>query len=238
MTSKHTFWLALFLAVAAVELIGEASANTTLVYITKPLLMPLLAIWFYNETANSRRFLRSSVISALGFATAGDVLLMFAGNAQAELYFLLGLGAFMFCQLFYAGGFIQTAGKNSYLIRHPWWAVPFAMYTIALLNWLWPAIPEGLHGPVAMYGLVISLMALSVMNLYHSIPAQAFNLMLAGAVFFVVSDSLIAVNKFGHPFTGARVAIMLTYILGQWLLVAGARKATQGVPDTPQADQE
>ena len=170
MTSKNTFWLALFLAVAAVELIGELSGNATLVYITKPLLMPVLAIWFYHETVNSRRFLRSSVLSALGFATVGDILLMFAGSAQGELYFLLGLGAFLFCQLFYTGGFIQTAGKNSYLPRHPWWAVPFATYTLALLNWIWADIPQGLHGPVTVYGVVLSLMALrACLKLYFSL---------------------------------------------------------------------
>ena len=42
----------------------------------------------------------------------------------------------------------------------------------------------------------------------------------AGAVLFVASDSMIAWDRFVHPFERAPVAIMVTYHLGQAGLVA------------------
>jgi len=44
---------------------------------------------------------------------------------------------------------------------------------------------------------------------------------LAGATSFVVSDSLLAVNKFYQPFAYAGVFIMLTYCAAQYLIVRG-----------------
>jgi uncharacterized membrane protein YhhN len=46
--------------------------------------------------------------------------------------------------------------------------------------------------------------------------------MLAGAVLFVISDSLIAISRFGQSFEGSGIAVMLTYIAGQYLLILSA----------------
>jgi uncharacterized membrane protein YhhN len=239
MSTKHSFWLALFVALAAAELVGELSANITLIYWTKPFLMPVLAVWFYWETAGSLLFYRNAVMNALGFATAGDILLMLAHGSSGEVFFLLGLGAFLFCHIFYTGGFLMAVrGQNAFLRRHSGWTIPFIVYSAALLAWLWPGIPTGLHGPVSVYAIAISVMALSVMNLYKTVAKKAFYLLLAGALLFILSDSLIAIARFGHPFAADRVAIMSTYILGQLLLVSGARKLTVSKPDTGQADQK
>ncbi|HNM27623.1 MAG TPA: lysoplasmalogenase family protein, partial [Saprospiraceae bacterium] len=64
----------------------------------------------------------------------------------------------------------------------------------------------------------------SVINLNRQVQQPIFSQLLAGALLFVLSDSLIAINKFGHPFNGARLMIMVTYLLGQFLLVSGARR--------------
>jgi uncharacterized membrane protein YhhN len=44
-----------------------------------------------------------------------------------------------------------------------------------------------------------------------------------GALFFFASDALIAVNRFVSPFASARVAVIVTYHIGQVLLVLGLR---------------
>jgi uncharacterized membrane protein YhhN len=46
--------------------------------------------------------------------------------------------------------------------------------------------------------------------------------MMLGAVLFVVSDSLLAINKFYSSFELAGVLIMLTYGMAQLLIVTGA----------------
>ena len=48
--------------------------------------------------------------------------------------------------------------------------------------------------------------------------------MMTGALLFVISDSVLAVNKFHHSFEIADVVIMLTYGLAQLFIVEGAIK--------------
>ncbi|MBK8555271.1 MAG: lysoplasmalogenase [Lewinellaceae bacterium] len=237
MSYKNSFWLAAYAAIALTELVAEISGNSTLVFWTKPLLMPLLAAWFFHETPGSNRFVRYAVLSALGFSTLGDILLMFAHDAEGELFFILGLGSFLLAHLFYTSGFLlRDHTRKHFLLRHPWWAIPFLAFSLALLGWLWMGIPVGLRSPVSFYATAISLTALSVVNLYPVVSKSVFYQLLLGACLFIVSDSLIAVTKFGHPFAGARIAIMLTYILGQWLLASGARIPAARKPDPDQAD--
>jgi uncharacterized membrane protein YhhN len=45
---------------------------------------------------------------------------------------------------------------------------------------------------------------------------------MAGVLLFVLSDSLIAANKFGQPVPYARVLIMSTYLLGQYFIARNA----------------
>lgn len=212
--------LLIFFAVSLLNLLGVATANDTLIYISKPLLMPALMVWLIVETNHHGEFTfrRRSVIGALVFSTLGDVLLMFAG----EIFFILGLFCFLLAHVFYIGAFAAIANhKNGFLTRNPAWVLPFVAFPVLLLYFLWSGIPVGMKIPVVAYAGVISAMALSVVNLKGKVADSIFWPMLAGAVLFLISDSLIAVAKFGQPFDGERVAIMATYILGQFLLVRG-----------------
>jgi len=209
-----------FLVFALLHLLGVAVEHNTLALITKPLLMPLLAAWLLSDTnhPNIYPLLRKAVLGALVFSTFGDVLLMFS----AGIFFLLGLASFLLAHLFYIGAFTSISSfKNGFLSKNPWWALPFLTFPILLLIFLWKGIPVDMKVPVAVYASVISLMALSVVNLKGKIADLTFWTLLAGAVLFQISDSSLAMAKFGQPFAGSRLAIMVTYIGGQLLLVRG-----------------
>jgi uncharacterized membrane protein YhhN len=215
-------WHIAFFCVAALNLFAETAGLQNLIFCTKPLLMPLLLVGLARDTAGvPHKFLRHATLGGLAFATLGDTLLMFPG----ALFFLLGLGAFLLTHLFYIGGFWSIANlRNGFLRLQPWWALPMLAYPIALLYLLWAGIPIGMKLPVALYASVISGMALSVVNLWGKVSRPIFWMLLAGALLFVLSDSLIAIGKFGQAFPGARWAVMLTYLAGQFLLVEGARR--------------
>jgi uncharacterized membrane protein YhhN len=219
--SEKNIWLYAFGVVAAAELFAEIAPNERLVFFTKPLLMPLLAVWLARNTRPKAggAFLRSAVLGAFGFSTLGDVLLMFAGRPGGNVFFILGLLAFLMAHLSYIGGFSSILKWNrGYLHRRPLWVVLFLVYLVVFLRLLWPGIPQGLHLPVAVYSGVISGMALSAIHLRGHVGSAVFVPLLSGVLLFMLSDSLIAVNKFGASFPGARVAIMTTYIAGQYLI--------------------
>lgn len=215
-----SWWLGAYAVLAALHVLGVASDSETLSWATKPLLMPVLAVWLYQQTKGSSSALRSGWLAGLAFSTLGDVLLQFPGS----LYFLLGLSAFLLAHLsFIAGINLGLKERRGYLKQQMLWLLPLLAYPLLLLFWLWDGIPAGMRAPVAVYASVISTMLASVVNLRGHIPAPVFNTLLPGALLFVLSDSLIAVSKFGHPFAGAPVAIIVTYIAGQYLLVRGVR---------------
>jgi uncharacterized membrane protein YhhN len=76
--------------------------------------------------------------------------------------------------------------------------------------------------PVMIYGLVISYMLMMAMNMLFIKNKKAGQWMVTGASLFVLSDSMLAINKFYQPFEAASVLIMLTYGLAQFFIVEGA----------------
>ena len=96
-----------------------------------------------------------------------------------------------------------------------------ALYYAALVTFLYPYLGE-MKIAVPVYGIVISFMLLLALHMLFISNKPAGQMMAAGAVLFVVSDSLLAMNKFYSPFENAGLLIMLIYGLAQVIIVAGA----------------
>lgn len=210
-----------FFVVALAHLSSNMMPDRELSMLSKPLLMPLLAIWLATETRHveGNVFLRRAIFAALIFSTLGDVFLMFPGG----MFFLLGLGSFLIAHICYIAAFRSLARfDNGYLRQNPWWALPFLAFACLLLWGLWEGIPVEMKIPVATYAGIISIMALSVVNLKGKEEPAIFWLLYSGAVLFLISDSSLAVEKFGQGFYGSRLLVMLTYLGAQFLLVKGA----------------
>ncbi len=209
---KNT-WKILFGIACIVHLLALLLRQPGLAFVSKPLLMPLLALWFASET-KTNRYVSRVWIAGLIFSTFGDVLLMFT-KGSGEIFFVLGLAAFLMAHLFYiSASWRILQGRTGFLRSYPVWTLLPLAYLAMLLWILWPGVPAGLRVPVAAYGLVITTMALSVLQLRTHIQDGHFRLMMLGAVLFVLSDSLLALDKFaGVP--AVPLSIMATYIFGQ-----------------------
>ena len=78
--------------------------------------------------------------------------------------------------------------------------------------------------PVLVYGIVISIMFLLALHMLFIKNKNAGKMMMFGALLFIVSDSILAINKFYQPFEYAGIAIMLSYGIAQLLITLGAVK--------------
>jgi uncharacterized membrane protein YhhN len=96
-------------------------------------------------------------------------------------------------------------------------------YVIELMYILWPYLGE-MKVPVLIYGSVIGVMLACALWQIGKLDKKAAILFAAGAAFFVLSDSLLAINKFRSSFNYAGIAIMLTYCLAQYLLTRGSAR--------------
>ncbi|BBM01549.1 lysoplasmalogenase [Microbulbifer sp. GL-2] len=156
---------------------------------------------------------RHLTLVALAFSALGDVLLEMDFPNQ----FVFGLGAFLLAQLVYAANFLRFANLRNRrsLLR----IAPVILSAVLLARLILPATGE-LAPAVLVYLLAIVAMALAAAA--HS--GQS-GLLFSGALIFMLSDTLIALNKFIAPLPFADTAIMLTYYGAQFTILYGIRRA-------------
>ena len=190
--------LILFLLLCLINLYAEWSYNSNLIFLSKPLLLTSLAIYFYRSSLASSSTFRNFLLLGFLFSIAGDSFLMFVENEpKSPSFFLYGLGSFFITHLCYLYAFLKwPSNSKGWLQQNPLWLVLFLLFLLGNCLFLWPDIPTVLRLPVVFYSTAIVTMAAACTNLAGKMPKSAFQLLLTGVLLFVLSDSLIALNKF------------------------------------------
>lgn len=201
------FVTVLFLLISSIEIVGVAYDSELIQLLFKPLIVPSLILLYYcsNKTRNYW------YIAALFFSFLGDVFLL-----DKKDYFLFGVGAFLITQLLYIKLMLgQIKGVKWYLVMIA--ALPFAIYLGVFLSILEPSLGD-LFAPVFFYGLSLSVFGvLALVNLLLKKDQWAW-ILFVGATLFILSDSMIALNKFHEARDFYPVSIMLTYVTAQFLI--------------------
>jgi uncharacterized membrane protein YhhN len=207
-----------FLFFTLLECAGIICNNQLMQYIAKPLLLPvLIALLVYNTGSDYKD--RTLIIIALIFSWLGDVFLML--DNRNSLFFIIGLICFLTTHIFYIVYFLRIQNNNiSLLKKYPLLPLLVVIYGIALV-WLLFSHLGDLTLPVIVYATVICTMLISSQHIFLKVPKPANIFFLSGALLFVLSDSLLAINKFYGSFTNAGIAIMLTYCTAQYAIVNG-----------------
>jgi uncharacterized membrane protein YhhN len=221
---KKYFWLLLFLVVLAANLIDRQFNKGQLEYFIKPLLLPALAAYFILQTNSIASGLKKWILFALFFSWAGDVLLIF--EPKDKIFFLFGLSSFLIAHIFYIV-FFHNVRVREKVKGNPWLLVAVVIYYAALITLLSPYL-EDMKIPVLVYGVVISFMLMLAMHMLFIKNKKTGLWMMFGALLFVISDSLLAINKFYSSFEAAGILIMLTYGLAQLFIVEGSIKYLRG----------
>ncbi|WP_067863870.1 lysoplasmalogenase [Nocardia shimofusensis] len=208
--------LAAAVSVAAVHLVAQVAAPDGLVVaVTQVLLMPLLAAALFAGTDRPRGRLVQLVLVALLFSWLGDTVPRFVAG---EGGFLILMACFLVAQVCYAVAFWPFRAAS--LFARPGAAVTVYILALGVLMALvWGA--GVLVVPVAVYGAALVTMAALATGL-GSVAGL-------GGVIFVISDALIALRVLaGTELPGHGFFVMLTYVLGQALLVVavGRRAST------------
>ncbi|HEY0426217.1 MAG TPA: lysoplasmalogenase [Pyrinomonadaceae bacterium] len=210
------FFIALFIECLAISFNLESIR-----FVSKPSLMLILLVYFWAK-AQSLVSQKRLIMLALFCSWLGDVFLLF--EKQNPRLFVYGLGSFLAAHLFYIVYFYQIRTKNRVdtgLQILPVFAV--LMYVISLFALLAPQLGK-LQIPVAFYTLTLAIMLLTSIHAFAAKNRDFAIFCVAGTSLFVVSDSLLAINRFYQPFAFAGVLIMLTYAVAQFLITVGALK--------------
>jgi uncharacterized membrane protein YhhN len=215
---KSSTYLILFVFIVVAHLAGIMSKVRLLEYITKPMMVVLIGLYFLFRTGTIFSPIKKWILAALFFSWTGDVLLLFQQNDS--LFFLLGLSSFLIAHIFYIIFFHRVRIKEN-VKGNVWFLLIVVIYYAALIILLSPYLGD-MKLPVRIYGLVISFMFMLAMHMLFIKNKKAGQWMMTGALLFVISDSVLAINKFYRPFEMAGVTIMLTYALAQLFIAEGA----------------
>ncbi len=207
----------LLIAVALLAILTSVLGPRLAHYMLKPAVM-LIAIVFVAVRAYSsgvtKRF-DVFLATALTASLAGDVFLMLPGN-----FFIPGLASFLVAHLFYIALFRQGV---------PWFASrPALIGTLgvgaAMYAWIWPGLTDPvLQIAVAAYVSVIALMVAQAIGRATLLRDPSALAVALGAAVFMLSDSLIAVNRFVQALPLVSLWVLGTYYLAQFLMVHNAK---------------
>lgn len=198
------------IALAALLAIAGAywPATPWLHWICKPLATLLIASMVWRAPSALPRY-RAWLLAGLLLSTFGDVFLMLPVDA-----FVPGLASFLLAHLAYLMALRQRA---------PWFtsAWPFALYALVaggVLWQLWPGLPPELRAPVVAYVAVLAAMAAQALAVWWRQRDAASASAAWGGAFFVLSDALLAWDRFASPFAAASATVLASYWMAQYLI--------------------
>ncbi len=197
-----------FVLVSIADIIGIIFKLPSLIVVVKPfILLSLLALYMVSVTKRNAWYMLALIFSFLG-----DVFLLFEGVQ----FFIIGLVSFLIAHILFIKIVVGWLQKSSF--QHKILAfIPFVITFLALIFLLKDSLNELLI-PVVVYGITISLFgAISLLNYLNSKSIKALWMFL-GAVVFISSDSILAINKFYVPKEIFDLLIMVTYIVAQYLI--------------------
>jgi uncharacterized membrane protein YhhN len=199
-------------------------------FVFKPLTTLLLIAYAWSRGADAPRQ-RLLIRVGLVLSLAGDVFLLWPRQG-----FLPGLVAFLVAHLAYIAAFCVPLRLGA----KPAGFALYGLVAVAMLFWLWPGIPAALRAPVIAYVVCLASMVAQAFGWWRrSAESSMRDQKLArfaaiGGLFFMASDSLLAINKFGTPVPASGLWILATYWIAQWCIASAlSERAAAQVPTSP-----
>lgn len=176
--------------------------------VSKPLIMSSLVAFYISNVSKQNH----ALLLAMIFALFGDIFLL----SENSTFFILGLGSFLIMQILYASIMYKYRGQNkTWQIN-----VAFGLAAIAIgcIYFLWSNL-GAYKLPVIIYMCAIITMAYFGLTIKES--KVGYLSIACGVVLFIISDFVLAINKFSFPIQHASLIIMVTYIIAQYGIIRG-----------------
>ena len=207
MNNQQTLIFAFFATVFTLSTFYEPYSFSWLIKII-PMLFLVFVSFQQMESISDKVF---SV--GLVFSTIGDFILDYNGTA----WFIFGLGSFLIAHIFYLISLKPVEVKRVPAV------VAYLLYGIVMFSIIGSSLGK-LFLPVLLYMSVLLLMGVFTLT-----SKQSNRWLILGGIAFIISDSLLGVNKFYAAVPASHILIMVTYYLAQFSLVKGIYYQTTSV---------
>ena len=165
----------------------------------------------FEPTPVSEAYRRLVVVGLLS-SLAGDVWLVFPRG------FVPGLACFLVAHVLYVAAFAPAAVSPQAALL----GVGFALFAVGMFARLAPGLGRE-RLPVAVYVATIATMGWCAAVRAGSVGGPSGALALAGALLFMVSDGVLAIDRFVRGFAAADAVVMTTYYAAQILIALSVR---------------
>jgi uncharacterized membrane protein YhhN len=193
---------------AAVTIRAEHRGARRIVYVAKPLTTILVLVLAATAADPVGQRYQALVCAGLLFSLAGDVFLMLPRDR-----FVAGLASFLVAHGFYVAAFAPWPPA----LEAPGALLVLAIFGVALLRALWSKLGR-LRLPVAVYAAALLVMAWQAAERWMALGTTPALLAVIGAALFVVSDSVLAWQRFAGRVRYGEMIVLSTYFAAQWLI--------------------
>ena len=140
------------------------------------------------------------------------------------LIVLVGLGSFLLAHIAYIFSYRQLRSNapppDVAGVQKARLSFPVILTGTGLVIMLYPGLGD-LKLPVTIYAIVLTTMVLASISRYGRTSAKSFWLVFCGSALFMLSDAMLAIDRFLNPIALAGLKVMITYCVAQFLIVQG-----------------
>ena len=193
---------------------GEYFGPQFQVYIFKPLTMVFIIAIALLIREPKTYFYKYAIIGGLIFSLCGDIFLMLPSDQ-----FIAGLISFMIAHIMYIIAFMQDRPRQYKLVL----LIPFVICGLIIFSLL-SAHLENLKIPVLIYIVVILIMVWQATDRWRFYRDRATLIAFVGAMLFILSDTILALNRFREAFELGRLLTLSTYFTAQWFIACSIHR--------------
>ncbi|HAR35920.1 MAG TPA: hypothetical protein DCR87_03245 [Acidobacteria bacterium] len=191
---------------ATAAIIADRRNQRLLAYFFRPFTIILMIGLLVEPRPYS--FYRNAVVAGLALCLLGEVMMMLKKKR-----FLAGLAFFLGALAVFTVAFYSRVTREFL----SWPVIPLALLAAAVLFLIWPGLKRE-RVPVLFYLLVLLTMTRVGLEQPHQLPGTGPWLAAAGSFLLLLSDSVLAINRYRRPFSSAQVIILSTFYTALLLL--------------------
>ncbi len=202
-------------------LFGEFVHLPGLIYVFKPLATILILAISLRHWRQQHSVYPLFISVGLFFSLLGDIALIFPAQ-----FFQQGLLFFLITHVAYLVAF----SLHVRFFARPFMWFFYLAFGAALYAFLFPNLPAGLKISVAFYSLLLTSMAAQAMGRFLILKTQPTRFAAIGALFFMLSDSLLSLDRFHAHLPAVAFFVLIPYYLAQWLIALSTLPASPTSP--------
>ncbi len=197
--------------------------------ISKILIIPSLILFYHTEVRKKYNPFHRLVLTGLILSFTGDLAFYFGSN-ERDIFFsersfiFMGFFSFLITLIIYSIAFNLEKGRHTIFRQRIFILIMLLGYGGLILWLLYNQIPDDLRTLIILYTVIIHIMVASALNRFGKVNGVSYMLVAIGAVLFLLSSSLLGINRFYERFDFARITIMATFIAAQYLIAIGCLK--------------